>query len=149
MPSVEPDDSILAILDDVNITDRNGRTPIFYAIISSRNGLVSKLISRGAYVAIQDSEGRTPLHFAVETRNTEVGRILLESGAEVDAKDIHGNTPLWGAVMQFRDFEDMIKLLLAHGASPSEKNIYDKSPMVLAMSQKGQPVLRLLEAEKN
>lgn len=38
--------------------------------------------------------------------------------------------------MQFRDFEEMIKLLLAFGANADSKNAYDKSPRDLAQSLK-------------
>ena len=41
------------------------------------------------------------------TNSSNAGRHGL-----VDAQDSHGNTPLWGAVMQFRDFKEMIDLLL-------------------------------------
>ncbi len=145
----DSDDAVLSLLEDINSIDANGRTPIFYAILANRNTLVSKLIGSGANVNHQDNEGRAPLHFAVQSRNVEIARTLLESSATVDVRDVHGNTPLWAAVMQFRDFEEMIKLLLVNGASPDQKNVYDKSPRDLARSQKGEPIVKLLDENVN
>lgn len=135
--NAESDDTILAVLgSNLDLVDSNGRTPIFHAILANRLSLVEKLLSLGAATSHQDEEGRTPLHFAVYGRHLDLAKILLRFGAEVDQKDLHGNTPLWDAVMQFKDFKEMIRLLVDSGADPDSKNHYDRSPRDLVLSQK-------------
>jgi len=142
----KPDSYVLDMIGDhLELTDTNGRTPIFHAVISERNELLAKLIEKGTSVRHADSEGRTPLHFAIQERNFAAAKLLLEAGALVDAKDQHGNTPLWSAVMQFQGFEQMIKLLLSFGAVPDSKNFYGKSPRDLALSQKTNEATKWLD----
>ena len=131
------DDCILELIGEhLEVVDSNGRTPIFYAVLSERDQLLEKLLKKGASALHVDFEGRTPLHFAIQQRNLAAAKLLLEAGALVDAKDRHGNTPLWAAVMQFQESEGMIKLLISFGASADSKNLYGKSPMDLALSQR-------------
>lgn len=144
------DTDVLDLLaDDLELADSSRRTPLHHAVIHGRTSLAVKLISLGAAPAPQDSEGRTPLHFAVQERMIDAAKLLLEAGATSDVKDAHGNTPLWGAVMQFRDYGDMIDLLISYGASPDSKNNYGKSPRDLALSQKGGEATEMLNRAGN
>ncbi|MDF1738134.1 MAG: ankyrin repeat domain-containing protein [Verrucomicrobiales bacterium] len=146
----EDDPRVLSLLgNDLELSDSSGRTPLHHAVIHGRGSLVRKLIALGATPAPQDSEGRTPLHFAVQNRIIDAAKLLLEAGATVDAKDAHGNTPLWGAVMQFRDYEETIDLLVSYGASPDSKNNYGKSPRDLALSMKGGEATEMLNRSCN
>ncbi len=78
----------------------------------------------------------TPLHVAAQTGHSDVARALLEKGAEVNLKNARGDTPLlnafcpvWRGKTPRADcffnqacrnsenaLQDMVKLLLAHGA---------------------------------
>ncbi|KAI0281934.1 ankyrin repeat-containing domain protein [Russula aff. rugulosa BPL654] len=77
------------------------------------------LIERGADPNIPASSGTgsTPLHEASQNGWIEIARVLLEHGANVEVKDNGGRTPLDIALEgQFRRSEEIVKLLLEHGA---------------------------------
>ena len=46
---------------DVNCRDKDGRTPLHWAVLSGHESLVELLLSRGADINCQDKEGKTPL----------------------------------------------------------------------------------------
>ncbi|MFH0928369.1 MAG: ankyrin repeat domain-containing protein, partial [bacterium] len=47
-----------------NAKDRDGRTPIFDAVVQGNIDLLRSLIRAGADVDVQDLQSNTPLHFA-------------------------------------------------------------------------------------
>ncbi|KAJ7484887.1 ankyrin repeat-containing domain protein [Mycena galericulata] len=87
--------------------------------------LVQILLGNGANVNAQGGKYGTALHaacrseqtdFAYKYQHLEVIRLLLENGADVDAQDGRHGTPLQVARFM-RDGEDVVKLLLANGAT--------------------------------
>ena len=63
----------------------------------------------------------------------------------LDTMDVEGDTPLHHAARG--EHLDVIRLLLAHGASLSKKNLYDKIPAELAEPET--EARRFLEAAAN
>jgi ankyrin repeat protein len=61
--------------------------------------------------------GRTPLHMAVSSNAAPAARLLLERGARVDAHSGDSYTPLGLAAE--KGYEQMVTLLLEHGADPN------------------------------
>ena len=110
---------------------------LFDAITEGRRDDIVALIASGADVnAPRDinQPGWTPIHHACIARGTSVGivRILIEAGADFNKrghtdparfkKFSTGSTPLALAVL-YRKF-DIVKMLLAAGASPGCENSY-------------------------
>lgn len=84
---------------DLDLPDKNGRTPLFHAINKSPHSLdtVKFLIDCEANLNIQDEDGRTPLHWAAINKATKILKILLHAGANRTLKDKTGKTaPLNG-----------------------------------------------------
>lgn len=119
---------------DVNVLDREGRPPLFYAAKDGDSAIAAELIRHGANVNARDKSLETPLHFAARTYQLEVAELLLRNGASVDAQDAHGNTPLSRAVFDSKGRGQMIKLLLSSGANKALKNKHGVSPEDLAKS---------------
>ncbi len=119
---------------DVDVLDREGRTPLFYAAQDGDSAIAADLIRHGANVNAQDKSLKTPLHFAANAYQPEVAELLLKNGASVDAQDAHGNTPLSDAVFDSKGRGQMIKLLLSSGANKALKNKHGVSPEDLANS---------------
>ena len=80
----------------------------------------------------------TPLHRAVRTRSTGAVRALLANGADALRKNKRGSTPLHLAVQDTgrggtgsaaarQEQAHVIRLLLAHGARPSDKDAAGRS----------------------
>ncbi|KAL2851596.1 ankyrin repeat-containing domain protein [Aspergillus pseudoustus] len=111
---------------DSNITDSDGRSPIFHAAVGGHHSVVRLLLSNGARVAHLDCDNRSVLHWAAHYQRIDVLQILVEHWAEherdsydIDAYDDHGWTPLHLAVE--RGFEEGVLLLIQFGADMNAK----------------------------
>tara|TARA_B110000037_G_C17121604_1_gene506082 strand:+ start:1465 stop:2169 length:705 start_codon:yes stop_codon:yes gene_type:complete len=108
--------------NNLNITDNQGKTPLYYAILHKyiniayllidygvdvnigkpifyaiRYGLfelVQKLILRGADVNIEKLDGYTPLMEAISLNNIKITRLLIDSGAIINVSIYNNYTPL-------------------------------------------------------
>jgi ankyrin repeat protein len=117
---------------DVDVVDRNGRTPLIQAAIEGKEEILRLLIGKGSKLDVQDKFGFTALHYAAQGHRFGSAEILLHAGAMVDAPDSHGNTPLWAAIFSSGGRGELIQLLLAYGANKKRKNRYGFSPEDLA-----------------
>lgn len=119
----------LKSLKNINMTDKDGRTFLMHAACYNRLGTLNYLIKRGVDINAQDTVGYTALHFAAQNCLLKVTQILLNNHASIDIKDVYGDTPLWRAVMNYKDDDSVIAILLKCGANKNTKNNYDSSPM--------------------
>ncbi|GAW27419.1 putative ankyrin repeat protein [Rosellinia necatrix] len=111
---------------DVNARDKEGRSPLLY--LASEKKAKAKwttetlrlLQQHGADTEVRDNIGRSPLLWAATNNNIELTTYLLENKADVDAVNNRGRTALHLSVEssdeEHRD--DMVRLLLSHGANP-------------------------------
>jgi uncharacterized protein len=80
---------------DVNITNRDGETALFFAVYHGRADLVNMLLDKGASVYARRSKvGVTPLHVAAARGDTEIVKVLLAKGADVNAAAAGGVTAM-------------------------------------------------------
>jgi len=70
--------------EDINVKDKNGMTPLMYAVSLNNIRIMEILISNGADVNIKNNKGQTSLQQAYEHNYFEAFKILLENGAEAD-----------------------------------------------------------------
>ncbi|AHM62677.1 fibronectin type III [Flammeovirgaceae bacterium 311] len=87
---------------DVNVTDKEGRSPLHWAawqgyesMVQVRPAVVNELIKRGAEVNMQDSQGNTPLHYAVLMGYPSIIEALLDAGAAPELKNHKNESPLF------------------------------------------------------
>lgn len=66
---------------EVNMTDVNGRTALFYAAFYGHVSICKELLSKGASVDIQDIKGATPMPEAVKPDKVQILQLLLEHKA--------------------------------------------------------------------
>lgn len=94
-----------------------GETALMLAALKGREGLVSRLLERGAAV---NQEGWSPLHYAATGPNPGIVRLLLQRGASIDARSPNGTTPLMMAAQY--GAEESVTLLLAQRADARVRN---------------------------
>jgi uncharacterized protein len=145
---------------DPNIMEINrGQNALMWAVAEGFKQVAELLIKHGAEVNIRSNSGFTPLLFAARQGHAEIVKILLEAGANVDdamcksgpAKRIRYED-LSGAnsdnadcesnlnalmIASIGNFEDVLSLLLEHGADP---NLIDKSGRSVLYQGVGSPV---------
>ena len=133
-----------------NIGARNRRCaePLHYAADGTpgspwwnpeaQHAIVEFLIGTGADPNAEDNTGVTPLHRAVRGRCTPAVRALLSNGADALRKNKSGSTPLHlavqntgrggtGSAASREEQAEIIRLLLSHGARPSDRNSAGRS----------------------
>jgi ankyrin repeat protein len=104
---------LLAAGADVNDVSGGGDWPLKDACHAGNAGTVAFLLQSGAQVDLT-STGETALFAAVSADSIECVRLLLAAGADVNATDCDG----WTCLFHLRS-EEVARLLLEHGASPS------------------------------
>jgi ankyrin repeat protein len=136
---------------DCRARNRRGAEPLHYAADGGRcepraqAGVIEYLISMGAEPNAVDKTGVAPLHRAVRTRSLAAVKALLDGGAELRQPNKSGSTPLHLAVQNTgasgsgsdearQQQAAIIKLLLARGARPTDKDSQGKTVKQAATS---------------
>ena len=148
---------------NVSARNRRGAEPLHYAADGApgspswnpdaQHAVVEFLIEVGADPNAEDKTGVTPLHRAVRTRCTPAVRALLSNGADARRKNKGGSTPLHlavqntgrggtGSAASREEQTEIIRLLLSHGARPSDRNSAGRSVKDCAQAEWIQALLR-------
>lgn len=97
----------------VDVGDKFGYTPLFYAMWSKEEEAIKALISAGADVNVRPGgNDDPPLVYAVWEGNKDVAKMLIDAGADVNYKD-EGWTPLHHAIRQTN--AEVAKLFIGKG----------------------------------
>ena len=119
---------------DVDLSNKNGETPLMMASIDGNLPLVKTLVID--HKAQLDHISWTPLHYACARGHLDVAQFLIANGAIVDSMSLGNTTPLMMAVQSGN--EKVVKLLLDKAADLQLRNdqgltaidiadIYDKA----------------------
>lgn len=129
---------------DCRARNRRGAEPLHYAADGGQRepraqaDVIEYLISMGAEPNAVDKSGVAPLHRAVRKRSVAAVKALLDGGAELRQPNKSGSTPLHLAVQNtgasgsgsdeaHQRQAAIIKLLLARGARPTDKDSQGKT----------------------
>ena len=154
---------LLANGADPNLKNKEGTSPA-QVTIGSIDSLVTLplLIKYKADLTIKDEKERTLLHKACIAHDSNSTEILLENGIDINAKDSEGFTPL---ILAINDVvlpteldgdekvarggrEDVVELLLKHGANPNLADPAGNTPLHHAAQEDRRVILRLLLENK-
>ncbi|WP_027409480.1 ankyrin repeat domain-containing protein [Anoxybacteroides tepidamans] len=110
--------------------DKQGNTPLYYAVESGDVQLVALLCKRGAIIDAANKEGITPLLHAAQLGKTEMVRILHERGANVNRANEKGETALFKATEG--NYVETVQYLLQAGAHVNAKTKVGKTALMTA-----------------
>ncbi|KAJ4245978.1 hypothetical protein NW762_013722 [Fusarium torreyae] len=108
---------------DVNLRDKDGRTPLFYAVWAGNAAAVQMLVDGGARTDIKDVVGGTPTEYAVSSGYQEVAKILLQAGGSIHTDPNAGERLLLSAVQKGQ--QEVVQWLL--GSGTIDVNAADKN----------------------
>jgi ankyrin repeat protein len=152
---------------NIDVKDRQGRTPARLAIQLDRDDLVRLLVKHGAAVSdiliaasagkceqarafvkadpaslkVQNERECTPLYLAVRRGDVAMASLLLEAGAEPDTPGEQIVTPLDLTI--YRGDVSMGRLLLEHGAVIDRRR-GESTPLLHAIEEQRPAMVRLL-----
>jgi ankyrin repeat protein len=135
---------------DIDRQDETSFNPFLYGCITNDLRLVRMMVAAGTDVDRLTRFGGVGLHPAAEKGHLELVRELLET-TEVNVNHTNwvGWTPLLEAVILNdggRTQQEIVKLLLDHGANPGMTDKYGKTPRELADGLGYTEIAELLEA---
>ncbi len=82
------------IANNVNIYNKDRKTPLHFAAREGHQECLELLIRKGGDVNAKDEDDRTPLYSAALSGSVDCLEVLLANGADVNARDNKQNTPL-------------------------------------------------------
>jgi ankyrin repeat protein len=146
---------------NVNLRGNDHNTPIMEAAYAGHLDTVKLFLDHGADLSARKNDGATPIALAgahkdvvelfknvadlVEAAgkgNNPAVKELIDKGTPVNGLDQYGHSALTESC--WNGFTDTVKLLLDRGADPNIKKSDGATPLSLAMGQKHQEVVALL-----
>jgi len=120
---------------NVKYRDRDGLTPLTYAVLGRNLDVLRSLIAAGAQVNCKDDTwGYTPLHYAARDNKMDAVKILLENGADVNCGNNDGRMPLHFAAEKGN--LDLGEFLISKRAFVNAEDKNKKTPIMLAKENK-------------
>ncbi len=113
---------------DVNLTSKDGTSPLMAATRAGSIEAVQLLLSHGARSDAQTTDHQTLLMFA--SASAKLSLLYLECGNNVNARDDRGYTALITATLG--QHPDVVKLLVEHGADVNAQNMFGHTPLTNA-----------------
>ena len=128
---------------NINIRDKDGRTPLACAVIKLKIEVVRCLISKGASVNTVNVRGNTPL---IHSQRVEISRLLLEAGAH-ETIDHLNNSAEVGSALHSAAWQGnlaMVELLLQYRANINLMDQSGRTPLDLAVLKNRVKVVEFL-----
>jgi len=120
---------------DLETSDSDGRTPLYFATICGNSSMVDFLLDRGAKAAFgKDEDSTTCLHLVTSFKRQDISRMaqrLVQAEANVNAQTGTGATPLHKALMQTASKSSnhaAAEVLLRCGADPCIRDNDGETP---------------------
>lgn len=143
----------ILIEEEPNINEKteDGWTALHWAFKNDRTvSVMEKLLNGGVDCAAQDDNGQTALHLAVNLGRKDVLPLLAahQQGVCLEVKDVLGLTALHLAVRMAEwrhdKGEELVEVLLDHGASRNALNLLGRTPEEEATLHRRESEVRLL-----
>lgn len=133
----------LESLDDVNVYDSEGNTPLVLAAKYGLADVVQVLLDKGAHIDMHsERHHNTPLYMSLDTDHQNVSELLLSAGASWSMPNANGTYPLHRACSR-RDHKS-VRTLLELGADTESTDNEGWTPLFYACNQGDMELVLLL-----
>ncbi|MDF7798942.1 ankyrin repeat domain-containing protein [Pontiellaceae bacterium B1224] len=127
---------------DVNEKNKQGWTPMHFAVVRGKTGCVEVLVAKGAKLDERTGTLKTPLHLAADRGFLEIATLLVENGADLKAQDDEGWTPLHYAAE--KDKVDVAAYLIEQGTEVNAVSKRGGTPLIEAAASASPEMIKLL-----
>ncbi|HET6978356.1 MAG TPA: ankyrin repeat domain-containing protein [Pyrinomonadaceae bacterium] len=122
----------------INTKDKNGLTPLLYAVNWGREEIFAALIAAGAVIDVVNEKGETALITAVQRTYPNLVKLLLKAHAAVNIQDKEGNTALMYAKSGDSGPDaEVFDALIAAGAGFDITNGVGETALIRAAAKQG------------
>lgn len=83
-----------AIKKIINASDKNGVTPLHWAVAHKNTEMAQLLIDNGAEIDKPNNDGDAPLHWAVLKDDVKMVKLLIKNGAKINTLNNNKDAPL-------------------------------------------------------
>lgn len=140
-------DLLLQYDADPTLKDREGGTAMLRAVNRGAKQALEKMMEYSIDLQCVDEDGQSLLHGAARNGYHEIARLLLEDhspekGLSPGLRDEYDMTPLHDA-SRHGDVA-VVSVLLEHGADASLKDMFDRTPFIVAWQYGHENIMRLL-----
>lgn len=141
--------TLIAAGANINALNIGNETPLHFSLQIQDSTIADYLLGLKDIAVKQASvEGWTCLHFAANQGFFQTCARLIEMYPEaINAVTSKGKTPLFCAAQTGKD--DVMRLLIEHGADPAFKDIEEKTPLHYAAENGHTEAMRILMQSKN
>src|SRR5262252_5534551 len=111
-------DALIAKKARVDVANEFGHTPLAEAVRQGDARIVKALLAAGSGTEGANADGQTALMIAIKNGELPVFQMLIDAGAAVNVVEkVQDQTPLMWAAAATRNAPEMVRTLIAKGAS--------------------------------
>ncbi|MDR2395177.1 MAG: ankyrin repeat domain-containing protein [Endomicrobium sp.] len=129
---------------DILIPDRNGLTPLMYAVFYRNYELIWKILDYNKHAAFSiDNDGSSAFSYAVAYRDKKICQKLLKINGVMNQRK--AKSPLSIAIANLD--ENMVELLLKNDVAINVKDCFDLIPLSMAIKMNSPKMVKFLLAK--
>ena len=132
-------DALIAKKARVDVANEFGHTPLAEAVRQGDARIVKALLGAGSGTEGANADGQTALMVAIKNGELPVFQLLIDAGAKVNVVEkVQDQTPLMWAAAATRNAADMVKVLIAKGATVNARARFTDWPSQITSEPRAQ-----------
>jgi ankyrin repeat protein len=132
-------DALIARKARVDVANEFGHTPLAEAVKQGDARMVKTLLSAGSGTEGANEDGQTALMVAIKNGDLPIFEMLIDAGAKVNVVEkVQDQTPLMWAAAATRNAAEMVKGLIAKGATVNARARFNDWPSQITSEPRGQ-----------